>query len=909
MSPSERKAHGPSAVHTNPNNLAQPAATDKPSVASAQELALSPTPTTLSPFEFLEDIYGSDTPNVWVCSFPPGPEQWQGSRFRSALIDTTAHNVYFAIGLIEAGETRRSSAGVTSHRVVFADDVGTKVKRNKWSAMIAMGFPEPRFKIETSPGNETWIWVIDTPVGAGDADRVRTLRALREAFDRLGLSDPLKDDARYTRMPCGVNGKEKYMEEYGFAPAVRLVEWNRGAVLNLDQACGILLGPDWKDKSDEDLGLRAGGGSSMAGALVRTADMNQPEPIIQLGQAAGLTPVQTRAGVVEAICPNAANHTSRADTGFAFLGGGLMECSHAHCQHLRTPDFKRMICEEFDAQQDAREAMGMALLPGGRTGAEFLAQADFKYHDQKAGRTAADVLDEAGRVAAARVAAAANSNVKPRTPPAAQVALDRLLAAGAEFFHSPDDKAWIRLDERVHYIDERKGCRAVEAWSARSGLTLIGSTRSDLKDLMVARAHTGPKITVHFRQADGSDPTKPEAILNLMDGDGTGVHVDASGWRVGPLSSMPATMADRAKAQPLPAPVSANDGVSYLDRLSRHIPLEPVRAPNDPNDIGTQQRAALMAFTCSQISRPGPVPHLQPTGPNGSGKTTAGRRLKSLTDPDGVDVVTSLPSDEPALYAIAEQQSALVVDNVSSVRNDLSDVLAALSTGAGHQRRELYTDGGRAVFRAKTSLILTTIREDLMQRPDLAQRTLPLHTPALDPKHRRPEKELDREWEADRPYLLAGLLDTVARGFARLEAVQFAVDTGLLPVLPRLADAALLAEAAAQGSGWQPGLCLNAIHALQRGEADRQLEDSPYAYRVRALLDREGGSWSGTVAQLMEILRFDFPEGPAWSASNSLQAFTNMADRMAAPLREAWGITDTRTRSHGARRIKLERVP
>ncbi|MFU0507731.1 hypothetical protein [Pseudaminobacter sp. NGMCC 1.201702] len=903
----KHKDRGQSGAHSNIND-------NNPNSTQPEAGRYGSLPATIAPGQFLRDIYGFDNaPNVWVCSFPPGPEQWFGGRYsRVPGLAGSNNNNYFAIGLLGPGEDRRSSAGVISHHVVFADDIGTKVGRDKWDAVIAMGFPEPRFKIETSPGNETWVWVIDKPVLADDAERVRSLRVLREALGRLGLSDPLPDDARYIRMPCGINSKQKYLEAYGMPVPVRLVEWNLGTVLDLELGCGVLLGSDWKDKSDEDLGLRAGagGGSSIAGALTRTADMNDPEPIILLGQAVGLNPVQMRAGVVEAICPNADAHTTRADTGFAFLGGGLMECSHAHCQHLRTPDFKRMMCESFDEQQNAREAMGLKLLDGGRTGVEFLARASFDYEDRKAGRTPADLLDEAGRVAAGQASAAANSNVKPRTPPAAQVALDRLLAAGAEFFHSPDDKAWIRLDGRVHYIDERKGCRAVEAWSARSGLTLIGSARSDLKDLMVARAYTGPKVTVHFRQADGSDPTKPEAVLNLMDGNGTAVHVNASGWRVDLLSSMPVTMADRAKAQPLPVPIRANDGVSYLDRLSRHIPLEPVHAQNDPNDVGTQQRAALLAFTCSQISRSGPVPHLQLTGPNGSGKTTTGRRLKGHTDPDSVDVVTSLPSDESALYAIAEQQSALIVDNVSSVRNDLSDVLAALSTGAGHQRRELYTDGGRAVFRAKTSLILTTIRDDLMQRPDLAQRTLPLHTPVLDPTCRKPEKELNRDWEADQPYLLAGLLDAVAGGFARFDAVQLAVDTGLLPALPRLADAALLAEAAAQGLGWPPGLCLNAIHTLQRGEANRQLEDSPYAYRVRSLLDREGGAWSGTVAQLMELLRFNFPDGPGWgSGNNSPQAFTSMVDRMAAPLREAWGITTTRTRSHGTRRIKLERVP
>ncbi|RUU05923.1 hypothetical protein EOD23_14680 [Mesorhizobium sp. USDA-HM6] len=394
------------------------------------------------------------------------------------------------------------------------------------------------------------------------------------------------------------------------------------------------------------------------------------------------------------------------------------------------------------------------------------------------------------------------------------------------------------------------------------------------------------------------------AYLNLMEGNGGGVVVDGSGWKLMPLSVMPVAMADRSKALPLPEPVRANDGVSLLDRLTRHIPLEPVRKSDDPDDIGTQQRASVLMFLGAQVYRPGPVPHLMFAGAQGSSKTTTARRIKSLTDPDEVDVVTSLPADEAALYAIAAQQGVLVVDNLSLIQRDISDVLAALATGAGHQKRELYSDGGRAVFRAKSSLILTTIREDLLQQADLAQRTLVVHLPPLDPKQRRTEKELDRAWGADRPRILADLLDAVSGGLARLDAVEAAVTAGLLPPLPRLADAALLAEAMAQGLGWKPGLCINAVNAAQASEAERQLEENPYAFRVRALLEANKGAWCGTRAELYTALQFE--KGPDWGrARDNIQAFTAFADRASGPMRSVWGLHTETLRSHGKRSLKL----
>lgn len=348
--------------------------------------------------QFLETIFGPEWRETWVCAFGPGTENWAGRRYTPGYIRDDTNN-YFCIGVLDPKADRRSSDAVRSHHLVFADDIGTKVDPEKWEALFAMGFPKPTFRIETSPGNQTWIWVLRRPISKDDADGVRAVRAVREAFARLGLSDPLKDDARYIRLPSGINSKQKYFEQYGFAPSVSLVEWNPGATLDIEQAATILLGSDWRDKPDEVLGIK--GGTSFSGALQRTADLNNPEPIIQLAVELGMNCTQVRAGVVEADCPNIAAHTTRADTGFAFLGNGLMECSHASCQHLRTPDFERMICEAYDERQEVRLALGMLGLDEPKTADAFLARAAFQYGDAKAGRSIAQVIDEANATAEA----------------------------------------------------------------------------------------------------------------------------------------------------------------------------------------------------------------------------------------------------------------------------------------------------------------------------------------------------------------------------------------------------------------------------------------------------------------------------------------------------------------------------
>jgi hypothetical protein len=140
-----------------------------------------------------------------------------------------------------------------------------------------------------------------------------------------------------------------------------------------------------------------------------------------------------------------------------------------------------------------------------------------------------------------------------------------------------------------------------------------------------------------------------------------------------------------------------------------------------------------------------------------------------------------------------------------------------------------------------------------------------------------------------------------------LHNVAIGVDTGLLPSLPRLADAALLGEAAAQVAGWRAGMFLSAINAARESEAGRQLEESPVAARIRDLLVAESGVWTGTTGEL--LMRLRLADGPEWdSAGNNVHTFTNALDRLAGPLRDAWGIEIERTRSHGTRRLTIRRV-
>jgi hypothetical protein len=87
--------------------------------------------------------------------------------------------------------------------------------------------------------------------------------------------------------------------------------------------------------------------------------------------------------------------------------------------------------------------------------------------------------------------------------------------------------------------------------------------------------------------------------------------------------------------------------------------------------------------------------------------------------------------------------------------------------------------------------------EDVVSRPDLADRALFLTLPYLSEAQRRPEQNLWQEFDLARPRLLGALLDAVSHGLRAQPQVR-------LDRLPRVADFALW-PAACETALWPAG--------------------------------------------------------------------------------------------------------
>src|SRR5207248_8305086 len=101
--------------------------------------------------------------------------------------------------------------------------------------------------------------------------------------------------------------------------------------------------------------------------------------------------------------------------------------------------------------------------------------------------------------------------------------------------------------------------------------------------------------------------------------------------------------------------------------------------------------------------------------------------------------------------------------NLSGLSPWLSDAFCRLATDGSFAVRQLYTDAEEVLFRAARPTLLNGI-EDVISRPDLADRAIFLMLAPIGEEHRRSETELWREFERAHPAILGALLDAVAHG-------------------------------------------------------------------------------------------------------------------------------------------------
>jgi hypothetical protein len=217
----------------------------------------------------------------------------------------------------------------------------------------------------------------------------------------------------------------------------------------------------------------------------------------------------------------------------------------------------------------------------------------------------------------------------------------------------------------------------------------------------------------------------------------------------------------------------------------------------------------------------------------------------------------------------------MAFDNVSALPPWLSDTLCRLASGGAFSTRRLFTDQDEMLFAAARPVILNGI-EDIITRPDLADRAIVLMLAPITERQRRPENALWREFELARPYILGALLDAAAQGLRMLPHVR-------IERLPRMADFALWATACE--SAFRPAGSLETAYSSNRRDAIENIVDAdPVAALVREIM-ADKAQWKGSASDLLQAgtnvagnstvgNRFGWPKNPRALAGRLRRAQT-----------------------------------
>ncbi|WP_405018487.1 ATP-binding protein [Kitasatospora sp. NBC_00070] len=309
----------------------------------------------------------------------------------------------------------------------------------------------------------------------------------------------------------------------------------------------------------------------------------------------------------------------------------------------------------------------------------------------------------------------------------------------------------------------------------RDGLGVFnGTALKEALDLIEALALTEDVQPVHIRVAPGFDGA---TWLDLGRSDGLSVRIHPTGWDTIVPDPREVCWRRTQLTGELPVPVKDTDGKG-IDLLLRLC-----------NFATAQTECLAIAWLIGCLGPSVPVPAVFLTGPQGAGKSTAGRMLTRIVEGMSGDLRRA-PKDEENLLAAVAAGWITALDNLSHMTPDLSDAMCCIVTGAENVKRALFTDGD--VFRVgyRRPMLLTGIDVGVI-RPDLAERLLPLRL--VRPAKRRTEAKLWAEYAQVLPTVLGSLLDLTVK----VRAADAETPTDL-----RMADFAHLCAQLDAATGW-----------------------------------------------------------------------------------------------------------
>lgn len=338
-----------------------------------------------------------------------------------------------------------------------------------------------------------------------------------------------------------------------------------------------------------------------------------------------------------------------------------------------------------------------------------------------------------------------------------------------------------------------------------------------------AKAAGGAEHQAGIRIASEGGPI----YLDLGTNDWSMVEISADGWRI--VRVAPVRFIRPAGFRPLPVPVRGGS----IRELSRFLHVA------HANDF-----TLIVAWLLAALRPTGPYPVLIVNGEQGAGKTIICRLLRRLIDPNGAELRNDT-RDERDLLLAAKNSWVVALDNLSYVRNDLSDAICRISTKGAFATRQLYTNDEEFLLEVCRPVLLNGI-PPLASRADLADRAIVCTLPTMSDDRRRSEDDFWADFESAAPQILGALLDGVSGALRIYPSVK-------LKHSCRMMDFAKWAEAGCQALGFKAGAFEDAYRHNRSNASEDALEADPVAAALIGFMASKA-EFEGTATELLSNL-------------------------------------------------------
>ncbi len=309
-------------------------------------------------------------------------------------------------------------------------------------------------------------------------------------------------------------------------------------------------------------------------------------------------------------------------------------------------------------------------------------------------------------------------------------------------------------------------------------------------------------------------------------------------------------------------------------------------------------RVLIISWLIGAMRPEGPFPILILQGEQGTSKSTTARILGDLIDPRTASL-RSLPRSERDLAISATKSWVLIFDNLSGIKDWISDAFCRIATGGGFSTRTLFTDDIEKILSFKRPMILNGI-SDIATRHDLADRSIIAPMPTIPEDKRKSEKEIMANWVNIRPLIFGKLCEVLSTALCNIDDVK-------LDKSPRMADFAEWITAAEPSLPWDKGIFLKEYNENRDSLIDIALEADSVGTAVIDLMGKVG-EWSGTPTDLLnalnKIVSKSIRQHISWP--KRANSFSNKLRQVSPALRKK-GIEIIRSKS-GQRNITIKKI-